>query len=107
MLGEADCAAIRHLHCIGEKTEVGLVHVEHLLHGAAGDADLLADDALTKGFAALQETQGNSVGLIQADGRVTLGQRGKCFAATQGIEQLIAQGGDQGSIHGGFALCKE
>ncbi|MNH25741.1 hypothetical protein D3C79_857580 [compost metagenome] len=104
VLGKADIAAIRHLHGVGQKTEIRLVHVEHFLHGAAGHADFLANHALAQGFAALQKSQRNAVGLVEGQGRVAAGQRLQGLAAAQGVEQLVAERLDQMGVHDG-ALC--
>ncbi|MCY1177708.1 hypothetical protein D9M73_180260 [compost metagenome] len=98
--GQADIAAILDLHGIGEEAEVRLVDVEHFLHGTAGDSDFLADHLLAEGFAALQEVQGNPVGLLQGDLRITAGQGGQRLPATQGVEQLVTERVDQMGVHG-------
>ncbi|MCY1184578.1 hypothetical protein D9M73_252850 [compost metagenome] len=102
--GKADVAAVGDLHAFGEETEVRLVHVEHLLHGAAGNADLLADHALARGFAAGQKTQGNAISVVQGNRRITVGQWGQAVAFVQGTEELVAQRFNQVRIHREVAL---
>ena len=63
---QADVAGVGNLHAIGQEAEVGLMHVQHLLHGLAGDADLLANYALTELLAALQKAQGDAIGIPRA-----------------------------------------
>ncbi|MNY37548.1 hypothetical protein D3C86_1721180 [compost metagenome] len=99
MHGEADIAAVGHLHAVGEEAEVRLVDVEHVLHGLAGDADLLADHPLALPLALLQEAQGDAVGVDEGDVRVALGERRQGAPVAQGGEQFVAQGIDQGFVH--------
>ncbi|MNN35723.1 hypothetical protein D3C81_1495820 [compost metagenome] len=84
--GEADVGAVGDLHAVGEEAEVRLVDVEHVLHGLAGDADLLADHPLALLLALLEEAQGDAVGVVQGDVRVTLGERRQGAPVAQGGE---------------------
>ena len=45
------------------------------LHGLAGDADLLADDALAVGEAALEQAPRDAVGVVDRDAGLALGER--------------------------------
>ena len=101
VLDEADIAAVVHLHAVGEEAEVRLVDVEHVLHGLAGDADLLADHLLALPLAPGEEAQGDAVGVVQGDVRVALGERRQGAPVAQGGEQLVAEGVDQGCLHAG------
>jgi hypothetical protein len=56
-IADAHGAPVRDLHAIGEEAEVRLMHAEHVLHGAAGDADLLTDHALTGALAPCQDPE--------------------------------------------------
>ncbi|MNN59348.1 hypothetical protein D3C81_1744590 [compost metagenome] len=79
--GQADIAAILDLHGVGEEAKVRLVDIEHFLHGATGHADFLANHLLAERFAALQEAQGNLIGLLQGDLWITSGQGRQRLAA--------------------------
>ena len=79
-----------------------LVDAEHGLHGLAGQADLLADDPLAGGQAALEHAQGDLVGVV--DGQVeTAGQRRHGFAALHGLVELVAELVDQFLVHAHFS----
>ena len=51
--GKADVAVVGDLHAVSQETEIGLVHIEHFLHGTAGNADFFADHLLAQRLAAL------------------------------------------------------
>ena len=76
------------------------MHAEHVLHGLAGDTNLLADDFLAFGLAQAQELQRNGIGVVDIEFRVTFPQRrhGALFtqAGMQFGTQRIAQGDTRG-----------
>src|SRR3546814_6417853 len=92
----ADHVAVFHAHAIGQKTEVRLMHAEHVLHGLGCDADLLADQRFAAGRAAVQEMQRDVVCVIDVDTRNALGQRRERAPGAQRVEKLITERNDPG-----------
>ncbi|MNE60556.1 hypothetical protein D3C80_1557070 [compost metagenome] len=89
--GHRHAGALVDDHAVGELAEVRLVDLEHVHHRLAGDADLLADDALALLQAAGDQVLLDGVGILDAQLRETLGQRGDRLGAAQGVEQFVAQ----------------
>jgi hypothetical protein len=79
-------------HLVGEVPEVRLKDAEHVLHGAAGDADLLADDLFAVVVdAAVHHPQRDVIRILDSDLRPTLGERAQCSTRTQCGVELVSE----------------
>ena len=53
-----------HMHAIRQKSEIRLMHAQHVLHRLAGHADFLANDAFTLGSAPRQKIEAYVIGIV-------------------------------------------
>ncbi len=95
----------RSQHLGGQVAEVRLVDAEHLLHGLARHADLLAD-VRTPSRSSLprDDRELDAVGVLDRDLRLALGERRDREALAQRPVELVAVGSILSGVHGLCAL---
>ena len=95
-------AIVRDQHAVGQEAEVRLMHAEHVLHGAAGDPDFLADDAFAGALTAREDAERDGVGVIDGELRVAQTQGRHRTPVRQRLKQLRGQLLDQHAPPGAF-----
>src|SRR5208282_4348671 len=89
-LSEAQRRAVGIRHLVRQEAEVRLMHTEHFLHGAAGQADLLADYALAADGAPLQKLGRNAISVVDRDFRIAFGKGSYSRSRSERGEQFAA-----------------
>ena len=74
MAGNGNIGAVRALHCVSQEAEIGLEYAEHVLHRLTGDAYFLTHDPLASIEAARQQHLGDTVGVLDSDIGLLVGQ---------------------------------
>ncbi|MCY1379228.1 hypothetical protein D9M69_669270 [compost metagenome] len=77
------------------------MHVQHLLHGFAGHADLLAGDAVARGEAAGDKALLDAIGIADVEPEPAAAERRHRRARDERVVEFVAECGDLVVVHGG------
>ena len=74
MAGNGNIGAVRALHRVSQEAKIGLEYTEHVLHRLTGDAYFLTHYPLARIEAARQQYLGDTVGVLDGDIGLLVGQ---------------------------------